>query len=84
MRYRLRIDEVGHANFGASLVNENERYLTLIGVAFGEGYMRDLVYPAMDRLRTQYFRHLPNVRRRRRSQLQSLGRHFPGWLPVQW
>lgn len=61
MRYRLHIEEVGHANSGASLVNENERYLSLTGAAFEEGYMRDLVYPAMDRLRTQYFRHLSNV-----------------------
>lgn len=62
MRYRLYIDEVGHANTGASLVNENKRYLSLTGVAFEEDYMRDLVYPAMDRLRTRYFNSHPDDR----------------------
>jgi hypothetical protein len=62
MRYRLYIDEVGHANTGASIVNENERYLSLTGVAIEEGYMRDYVYPAMDELRTRYFGSHPDER----------------------
>ena len=62
MRYRLYIDEVGHANMGASIVNENERHLSLTGVAFEEEYMRDQVYPAMDRLRTCYFGSHPDER----------------------
>src|SRR5918998_5571340 len=62
MLYRLYIDEVGHASTGASIVNENERYLSLTGVAFEEGYMRDYVYPAMDELRTRYFASRPDER----------------------
>lgn len=55
MKFRLYIDEVGNADLGASARDPNHRYLSLTGVVVELNYVAATVYPALERLKRQYF-----------------------------
>ncbi|MBV9455201.1 MAG: DUF3800 domain-containing protein [Rubrobacter sp.] len=60
MKYRLYVDEVGNSDVKATK-NPNQRYLSLTGVVFELGYVKDVVFPRLEELKWEYFNHHPDT-----------------------
>jgi len=56
MPYRLYVDEVGNDDL-THVADEAHRYLSLTGVAIRDDHNRDVLVPAMHRLKADIFRH---------------------------
>jgi hypothetical protein len=59
VKYRLYIDEVGNSDLGASS-NPNHRYLSLTGIVLELGYVQEVVFPAVESLKSKYFNSHPD------------------------
>ncbi|MDH7604870.1 MAG: DUF3800 domain-containing protein [Melioribacter sp.] len=58
-KYRIYIDEVGNNDLESS-DNPNHRYLSLTGLIFELNYVKDVVTPALERLKQKYFPYHPD------------------------
>lgn len=58
-KYRIYIDEVGNNDL-ASSDDPNHRYLSLTGIIFELGYVKDIVTPTLDKLKEKYFAPHPD------------------------
>lgn len=54
LKYRMYVDEVGHADLTASQKPE-QRYLSLTGIVFEVGYADQVVHPLVERWKRTYF-----------------------------
>lgn len=59
MKYRIYIDEVGNPDLESS-DNPNHRFLSLTGVILELGYVRDVVSPDMEGIKSKYFYSHPD------------------------
>ncbi len=59
MKYRLYIDEVGNSDLQASL-DPNHRYLSLTGIILELDYVAKIVFPALEKLKQNYFNSHPD------------------------
>ena len=59
MKHRLYIDEVGTSSFKTA-ATPNERYLSLTGVIFNLDYVREVVFPTLEKLKQQIFHSHPD------------------------
>lgn len=59
MKYRLYVDEVGNPDLGSS-DKDDHRYLCLTGVAFNLGYVNDVLYPQIEKLKRDFFGSHPD------------------------
>ncbi len=59
MKYRIYIDEVGNPDLESS-DNPNHRFLSLTGVILSLAYVRDVLHPQMEALKTAHFRSHPD------------------------
>ena len=58
-KYRIYIDEVGNNDLDSS-DNPNHRYLSLTGLIFELNYVKDVVTPALEKLKQKYFTYHPD------------------------
>ena len=58
-KYRMYVDEVGNSDLGSSQ-DPNHRYLSLSGVIAELAYVADVMYPAVESLKRQYFGSHPD------------------------
>jgi hypothetical protein len=58
-KYRIYIDEVGNNDLESS-DNPNHRYLSLTGLIFELNYVKDVVTPALEKLKQKYFPYHPD------------------------
>uniref|UniRef100_B8HWN3 DUF3800 domain-containing protein n=1 Tax=Cyanothece sp. (strain PCC 7425 / ATCC 29141) TaxID=395961 RepID=B8HWN3_CYAP4 len=56
-KYRLYIDEVGNADLGNSVSQDNNRYLSLTGVIFDVTHARDILFPQLEDLKAAHFKN---------------------------
>ncbi len=59
MKYRLYIDEVGNPDLGSS-DNPLHRFLSLTGVIIALDYVREILHPQMEALKSKYFGSHPD------------------------
>ncbi|MDQ7063802.1 MAG: DUF3800 domain-containing protein [candidate division KSB1 bacterium] len=59
MKYRIYIDEVGNPDLESS-DNPNHRFLSLSGVVFELSYVKNIVHPQLEALKTKYFNSHPD------------------------
>ena len=59
MKYRIYIDEVGNNDIGSSS-NPNHRFLCLTGVIFDLDYVKKILTPDIENLKTKYFDSHPD------------------------
>lgn len=59
MKYRMYIDEVGNSDLKSS-DNPLHRFLSLTGVIVDLDYVRDILFPEMEKLKTEYFSNHPD------------------------
>lgn len=59
MKYRIYIDEVGNNDLGNSN-NDNHRYLCLTGVVFNLDYVKTVLTPDIESLKSRYFDSHPD------------------------
>lgn len=59
MKYRIYIDEVGNNDIGSSNT-PNHRYLCLTGVVFDLDYVKNILVPDIESLKTKYFNSHPD------------------------
>lgn len=59
MKYRMYIDEVGNSDLGSS-ADPNHRYLSLTGVIIDLEYVGQVVFPAVEQLKSRYFNSHPD------------------------
>ena len=59
MKYRMYIDEVGNSDLESS-DNPNHRFLSLTGVIISLDYVRDILFPEMERLKEKHFGSHPD------------------------
>lgn len=57
----MYVDEVGNDDL-ANVHDEKHRYLSLSGVIFEQGYMRDTFAPAVEQFKREFFRGDPDDR----------------------
>jgi len=58
-KYRIYIDEVGNNDLGSS-DSPNHRYLSLTGLIFELDYVKNVVSPKTEKLKTKYFNYHPD------------------------
>ena len=58
-KYRIYIDEVGNSDLKSS-ANSDHRFLCLTGVIFNLEYVRDVLQPELEALKTKYFGSHPD------------------------
>jgi hypothetical protein len=59
MKYRIYIDEVGNSDLKSS-ANEEHRFLCLTGIIFDLDYVRNILQPELEALKTKYFGSHPD------------------------
>jgi len=59
MKYRMYVDEVGNPDLDSS-DNPNHRFLSLTGIILELGYVKSVVYPQLESLKTKYFNSHPD------------------------
>jgi hypothetical protein len=59
MKYRIYIDEVGNSDLKSS-ANEEHRFLCLTGIIFDLDYVRNILQPDLEALKTKYFGSHPD------------------------
>jgi hypothetical protein len=57
--YRLYVDEVGNDDLG-HVHNEDDRYLSLTGIAMAQEYTRDTATPGLNAFKAEIFKHDPD------------------------
>ena len=58
-KYRIYIDEVGNPDLSSS-DNPNHRFLSLTGVILGLDYVKQIIYPELEKLKATYFQSHPD------------------------
>ncbi|NOY05867.1 MAG: DUF3800 domain-containing protein [Chlorobi bacterium] len=58
-KYRIYVDEVGNPDLGSS-DNPNHRFLSLTGVIISLDYVKEVLHPEMEALKTKYFGSHPD------------------------
>lgn len=59
-KYRLYIDEVGHHRDFKDAADIGQRYLSLTGIIFDLKYVNDLVFPSVEKIKSQFFHTHPD------------------------
>lgn len=59
MKYRIYIDEVGNPDLESS-DNPNHRFLSLTGIILELGYVKSVLHPQMEAIKTKYFDYHPD------------------------
>ena len=59
MKYRMYIDEVGNSDLNSS-DNPLHRFLSLTGIIIELNYVRDVLFPEMEALKSRYFDYHPD------------------------
>jgi hypothetical protein len=59
MKYRMYVDEVGNPDLESS-ANINHRFLSLTGVVMELGFVRDVLHPEMEDLKSRHFNSHPD------------------------
>jgi len=59
MKYRIYIDEVGNPDLESS-ENPNHRFLSLTGIILELNYVKSVLYPQMEALKSKYFDYHPD------------------------
>lgn len=59
MKYRTYVDEVGNPDL-ASSINPNHRFLSLTGIILDLDYVRTVLHPQMEALKSKYFQSHPD------------------------
>ncbi len=54
MKYRMYVDEVGNSDLGSSDLL-NHRFLSLTGIVIELEYVRDVIFPELEELKSKYF-----------------------------